>query len=319
MKNSKIIFATLAALGAQIIFGFSFMFTGIALETASPMTVIADRYIVAFLGLTLVMLFTGTKIKIGKNIWKLVLMSLFQPLMYFIFETYGVQLTNSSFSGVMISMIPIVSMIAGIFVLNERPSFMQYVFAALSVAGVVIAVLSGKKEGIVSSLGVLLLIGAVLSSAFYNISSRKISKEFSVFERTYAMTLIGVVSFVIIGLFENKQNPASIISGFLEPSYLYSILYLGIVSSVVAFLFLNFANTHLTIAKTTVFSNITTVVSVIAGVVFLDEKISVSVIFAVIMIITGVIGVQSRNYLSCQFFRFEVKYLSTLFYRRYFK
>ncbi len=298
MKNSKIIFATLAALGAQIIFGFSFMFTGIALETASPMTVIADRYIVAFLGLTLVMLFTKTKIKIGKNIWKLVLMSLFQPLMYFIFETYGVQLTNSSFSGVMISMIPIVSMIAGIFVLNERPSFMQYVFATLSVTGVVIAVLSGKKEGIVSSLGVILLIGAVLSSAFYNISSRKISKEFSVFERTYAMTLIGVVSFVIIGLFENIQNPASIISGFLEPSYLYSILYLGIVSSVVAFLFLNFANTYLTVAKTTVFSNITTVVSVIAGVVFLDEKISVSVIIAVIMIITGVVGVQSRNYLS---------------------
>ena len=161
MKNSKVILATLAALAAQVIFGFSFMFTGIALENASPMTVIADRYTVAFLGLSLVMLFTKTKLKIGKNIWKLVLMSLFQPLMYFIFETYGVELTNSSFSGVMISMIPIVSMITGIFVLNERPSFMQYVFAVLSVTGVVIAVLSGKKEGIVSGAGVILLIGAV--------------------------------------------------------------------------------------------------------------------------------------------------------------
>lgn len=295
MKNSKVILATLAALAAQVIFGFSFMFTGIALENASPMTVIADRYTVAFLGLSLVMLFTKTKLKIGKNIWKLVLMSLFQPLMYFIFETYGVELTNSSFSGVMISMIPIVSMITGIFVLNERPSFMQYVFAALSVAGVVIAVLSGQKEGIVSGAGVILLIGAVLSSAFYNISSRKISGEFSVLERTYAMTLIGVVSFVLIALFENIQNPVNIISSFFEPSYLYAILYLGIVSSVIAFLLLNFANTHLPVAKTTVFSNITTVVSVIAGVAFLEEKISYLVIIAVIMIVTGVIGVQTLN------------------------
>lgn len=295
MKNSKVILATLAALTAQLIFGFSFMFTGIALKTASPMTVIANRYMVAFLGLSVVMIFTKTKLKIGKSIWKLVLMSLFQPLMYFIFETYGVQLTNSSFSGVMISMIPIVSMMAGIFVINERPSFMQYAFAVLSVLGVLIAVLSGKKEGIVSVFGVFLLVGAVLSSAFYNISSRKISGEFSVFERTYAMTLIGVVSFVLIALFENIQNFANIISGFFEPSYLYAILYLGIVSSVIAFLLLNFANTHLPVAKTTVFSNITTVVSVIAGVVFLDEQISSLVILGVIMIVTGVIGVQALN------------------------
>lgn len=295
MKNSKVILATLAALAAQVIFGFSFMFTGIALKNASPMTVIADRYIVAFLGLSLVMIFIKTKLKIGKNIWKLVLMSLFQPLMYFVFETYGVELTNSSFSGVMISMIPIVSMIAGIFLLNERPSFMQYIFAALSVTGVVIAVLSGKKEGIVSGLGVFLLVGAVLSSAFYNISSRKISGEFSAFERTYAMTLIGVVSFVLIALVENIQNPINLISGFFEPLYLYSILYLGIVSSVVAFLLLNFANTHLPVAKTTVFSNITTVVSVIAGVVFLDEQISALVILGVTMIVTGVVGVQALN------------------------
>ena len=78
MKNTKVL-ATLAALFAQIIFGFSFMFTKIALGFSSPLTVIADRYIVAFLGLSVVMLITKTKINFKKNIWKLVLMSVFQP------------------------------------------------------------------------------------------------------------------------------------------------------------------------------------------------------------------------------------------------
>ncbi len=295
MKISIVILATLAALTAQVIFGFSFMFTGIALETASPMTVIANRYMVAFLGLSLVMLFTKTKLNFKRNIWKLILMSLFQPLMYFIFETYGIQMTNSSFSGVMISVIPVVSMISGIFLLGEKPSAMQYMFAALSVAGVIIAVLSGQSEGTVTILGAVLLMGAVISSVGYNITSRKISGEFSTFERTYAMTIIGMVSFLLIALVENITTPMKIISSFWDFSYLYSILYLGILSSVAAFLFLNFANTHLPVAKTTVFSNITTVVSVVAGSVFLGEKITDRVLLAVIMIIVGVIGVQILN------------------------
>ncbi len=292
MKNNKIMLATLAAFGAQVIFGFSFMFTKIALGYASPLTVIADRYIVAFLGLTVVMIATKTKIKLHKNIWKLVLMSIFQPVLYFIFETYGIQLTTSAFSSIMISMIPVVSMIGGVFILDEVPSPEQYVFSTLSVTGVVIMSLAGKAEGTVTVLGIVLLFGAVLSSVGYNTLSRKISAEFTVFERTYAMTLIGLVSFVGIAFVQNIKNPVTVINSFVSIEYTAAILYLGIISSVVAFLLLNYANTYLPVAKTTAFSNITTVVSVIAGAIFLDEKITPVTIISGVMIIVGVTGVQ---------------------------
>jgi len=295
MKNKNTVLATFAALFAQVIFGLSFMSTSIALKYASPMTVIADRYIVAFIGLSIVVLLGKIKIKFGKNIWKLIIMSVFQPLLYFVFETYGIQMTTSSFSSVMISMIPIVSMICGIFILGEKPAYMQYIFATLSVAGVIITVMTGQSDGIVSITGVILLFGAVLSSVGYNIASRKLSAEFTVFERTYAMTVIGMLSFVLIALCENIENPIKIFSSFSEPPFLFAVLYLGIFSSVIAFLCLNFANTYLPVAKTTVFSNITTVVSVVAGAVFLDEIISLRMILAVIMIITGVVGVQLIN------------------------
>lgn len=144
MKENKTFLATLAALGAQVIFGFSFMFTKIALNHASPMTVVANRYIIAFLGLTVAMIVTKTKIGLHKNIWKLALMSIFQPVLYFIFETYGIQMTTSAFSSIMISMIPVMSMVSGIFILGEVPSPVQYVFSALSVAGVVIMSLAGN-------------------------------------------------------------------------------------------------------------------------------------------------------------------------------
>ncbi len=294
MKN-KTISATLAALAAQVIFGFSFMFTKIALGSASPLTVIADRYIVAFIGLTAVMLVTKTKIKSLKNIWKLALMSLFQPVLYFLFESYGIEMTTSAFSSIMISLIPVVSMFSGLLFLKEVPTVMQYLFTALSVIGVAVMALAGKADGTVTWLGVLLLLGAVLSSVAYNTASRKISSEFSALERTYAMTFIGLVVFVGIAFAENIETPSELFRHFRNYNYLTAILYLGMASSVVAFVCLNYANTYLPVSKTTVFSNITTVVSVFAGAVFLDEKLPPATLISTAMIIIGVWGVQMQN------------------------
>lgn len=294
MQNTKRL-SMLSALCAQFIFGFSFMFTKIALGYASPITVIADRYIVAFATMTIVVLFKKIKLKPSKNIFKLVLMSIFQPVLYFLCESYGIKLTTSGFSSVMISLIPIVSIFAGIIFLKEIPSLMQYVFTFVSVLGVVIMVYSGKADGTVTVWGVVLLMGAVVSSVLYNVLSRKISKEFTALERTYAMMLIGLVVFASISFAENFDNPANVIASFKHPLYTVSVLYLGAVSSVAAFLLLNYANTHLPVSKTTVFSNITTLVSVAAGIVFLDEKLSVVTVISAIMIIAGVWGVQLTN------------------------
>lgn len=289
---NKTVKATLASLCAQVIFGFSFMFTKIALDSSTPLTVIADRYLVAFLGMSIVVLFTKTKIKFTKDIWKLVLMSLFQPVLYFLFETYGIKMTTSAFSSIMIALIPVVCMISGIFLLKEVPRPMQYAFTVLSILGVVIVALAGKADGTVTPLGVLLLLGAVLSSATYNITSRKISGEFSAIERTYAQTVLGLLIFLIIALIENIDAPQNLVIHFQNPEYFWAIFYLGIVSSVIAFVLLNYANTHLPVAKTTVFSNITTVVSVIAGAIFLNEKFTWQTALATVMIIVGVWGVQ---------------------------
>ena len=292
MKNKQSVFAVLSALLAQVIFGLSFLFTKICLNTSSALVVIANRYLIAFIGLTSVMIITRTKFRIQKNMWKLLLMSLFQPIVYFLCETYGIQMTNSSFSAVMIAMIPIVAMIGGIFFLGEKPTVWQYFFSILSTAGVILIAVTGVEEGSVLPLGILLLTFAVIASAGYNITSRYISKDFSVLERTYAMTLVGFVSFMVLAFLENVSNPFALISGFSDLEYTGDIFYLGIVSSVIAFLCLNYANTHLPVSKTTVFSNLTTVVSVVAGVLILKEPFSQSAIIGTVMIILGVIGVQ---------------------------
>ena len=250
---------------------------------------------VAFICFGLILFFKRPKIKINKNTWKLALMSLFQPILYFVFESYGIALTTSAFSSVMIALIPIVSMISGIFILKEMPSVFQYIFSGLSIIGVTVMAYSGTVEGVVTPVGILMLFLAVLSSVGYNVCSRKFSKEFSVTERTFIMTIIGLLFFTTVSFIENINEPVNIIKPFLNISYTASVLYLGVISSFTAFYLLNFANTYLPVAKTTVFSNFTTVVSVMAGWLFLNEKITIITILSTLMIIIGIVGVQLLN------------------------
>ena len=70
------------------------------------------------------------------------------------------------------------------------------------------------------------------------------------------------------------------------------MLYLSLFSSILAFLMLNYAATVLPVSKSTAFCNITTVLSVFAGVAFLGESITYVSLIAAAVIIIGVFGVQ---------------------------
>ena len=62
----------------------------------------------------------------------------------------------------------------------------------------------------------------------------------------------------------------------------------SIVSSVVAYFLLNFANAYLTVSEASLFSNVTTVVSVLAGVVLLKEPFGLWQIVGVAVILVCV-------------------------------
>ena len=134
-----------------------------------------------------------------------------------------------------------------------------------------------------------------MSSVAYNTVSRMLSEEYSPLERTYVMMVTGAIVFLGIALWENRMNPMQIFQPFTIPAFRGGVLYLGVVSSVIAFFLLNYANTYLPVSKTTIFSNFTTVVSVLAGVIFLKEPFSILTFVAVIMIVAGVCGVQLQK------------------------
>lgn len=291
-----------AAVIGNGIFGFSFMFSRIALAAATPFVMLMYRFGAAFLLLSLVALWAGcTKQEgwlrfrlAGRKLGPLVLLGLCQPVCYFLCESYGISLTNATFSGVMIALIPIAALAAGRLFLGEKPSLAQVCFALLSIAGVVVMTLRQSAQGEVQPLGVLLLLGAVASAVAFNLMSRRLSGQFSALERTWVMMLVGASVFAGLAMGRCGGHWQQLTAPLRTPSFLWAILYLAGFSSVVAFLMLNYANTELPVAKATIFCNVTTVISLLAGVIFLGEPFGRVQLLASVVIVIGVWGVQRQ-------------------------
>lgn len=100
--------ATLAAMLGYSILGFSFLFSKVALELASPFVLLATRFLTAFLVMNLLRLTGLVKVSLkGKPVHLLLLMGLVHPVIYFICESHGIAMTTAAFSGIMIGMGPV--------------------------------------------------------------------------------------------------------------------------------------------------------------------------------------------------------------------
>lgn len=291
-KPSTKTLAILATILCHVIWGFSFMFSRLALDVASVFTLLSHRFILAFLAMNLILLSGRVRLDFKKNMAPLLLLGLMQPVIYFIGEQYGILHSNTVFSGVMIAMIPIVATLAAGPLLKEKPTAGQVFFSLLSVGGVIGIGLMTGSNGSLDLIGLAGLLVAVASAAAYLMLSRSISGRFTPFERTYVMMGLAAAVFTGLAMAESGGD----LSGFISPlnnlSYLGPLLYLGLLASVVSFFLSGYALTYLSVARESVFSNLTTAVSVLAGVVFLKEAFSWLSLLFCLLILAGIWGVQ---------------------------
>ena len=294
MKQQSTILPVLAGIAVSIFFGLSFMFTKTALDVLTPFHLLGLRFTFAAITLTLLYLFKLVKIELkGKNLKPLFLIALFQPVGYFISETMGVNMTSSSEAGMIIALIPVFVVIIGALFLKEQPTFIQMIFIIMSVVGVVFIVLMGGKSGASgNTLGMIILLGAVISAAAYNVLSRKLSLHFNPFEITFVMMWVGAIAFNGTALIQAAQKGeiGSYFAPLANMNVLISIVFLGILSSVAAFLLLNYMLSKMEASTTAVYLNMTTVVSIIAGVIFRSEAFYWYHMVGAIMILAGVWG-----------------------------
>lgn len=294
MNKTHKILPYLAATISCTIFGLSFLFSKRVLTVASPLALVAFRFLMAFIimsGLIMVKVF---KVNYkSKHIKELIILSLAEPVVYFIFETYGIRETSTSIAGLMLALIPIAVTILGAFFLKEIPTTRRTIFILISVSGVgLIAIMSNSGNEGNSMLGIGLLLGAVTAAGFFNIISRKASKHFTPFEITYFMMFVGALFFNIMWIADLLINRR--ISTYFDPlrslKFVISILYLGVLSSIVAYSLINYTLSKIQASRSAVFSNLSTIVSIVAGVIFLKESFHFYDFIGSVLILIGLWG-----------------------------
>lgn len=297
-NTDKTRLATLAALGTCVVFGFSFMASRIALLHAPSSIMLAIRFTVAMLVMLLLVCSGKFRIDLrGKPVGRFLLMGLCQPVIYFIGETSGITYTNSSFAGIMIATIPVATAILSAVFLHEKMSGRTLGWILCSVIGAFIISAAQTSSGSIQLKGVLFLLVAVLSAALFYVLSRSTAEVFTPFERTFIMMLLGWVYFTLQAVVQYRgQFMPLMIKGFTDWHVMLPILYLSVVSSVVAFLLQNYAVTYLPLARITVFENIIPVISVAAGVIFLGEPFSWIQLAGMALILLGVYKVTTEAY-----------------------
>ncbi len=290
MNNWKIYFAGAAW---SSIFGFSFLVTKGALEAWTPFELLFLRFTLASLVLSVLARLGFLRLSYrGKPFGTLVLLCLFQPLLYFACETFGLRETASSTAGLILGALPAAVAALSVPMLKEKLAPRQVAGLVLSVAGVALIVLAGSGGGAGhradSLLGILLIVGAVVSAAFYNIYSRRASSSYSPAETTFAMMVSGAVSFGILALGARLAKGTEGILARATPSAWMAVAYLGVLSSVVAFFLVNLTLQKLKASQSAVFGTLTTLVALAAGVLFRGEFAGPLQLAGAAMIIGGV-------------------------------
>ncbi|WP_301171969.1 DMT family transporter [Brevibacillus nitrificans] len=286
--------AILSAILNSIIVGLSFIFVKMALTVTNPIDTLAHRFTFAFAAASIPVLFGWVRLTIKpKQIGALLPLAVLYPTLFFTLQAFGLVYTTSSEAGIIQATVPIFTLLLASFLLKESSTWLQKASTFLSVSGVIyMFAMKGGAVGAGSSMGTVLILLSALSQAGYSVLARKMTRSFHYIDITFMVSLIGFLFFN--GWAVSRHLAAGELGTFWaplgNPLFLASILFLGILSSLVTSLLNNFALSKLEASRLSVFNNLSTLVTVVAGVLFLQEQLSFYHLLGGLLIIAGVIG-----------------------------
>jgi drug/metabolite transporter (DMT)-like permease len=284
----------LAAISYSVIIGFSFLFIKFTLVSAHPLDTLAHRFTVSMAAATLILLFfKRTRFSVTwKQIMAILPLATLYPLMFFLFQVFGLNFSSTTEAGIFQAMIPIFTMFLAAGFLGERPHLYRKIGIGLSVGGVIlIFVLKGVNIGSGSMLGGGLILISAFSSAGYNVLARKLVQNYNVFQMTCVMTAIAFVFFNVfaVGRHMVVGDLNLYFQPFLDLKFTLSILYLGILSSLCTSFLSNYALIELEASQMSLFAHLATLITLAAGAFILGEPLSYYHIIGALLIIGGLI------------------------------
>ena len=275
-----------------------------ALVVFSPLTLIVLRFTIAIVLMLLVgLLFRGHEVLGLQRVEKrdiplFVLGGLFQPFLYFIFETYTYQsFASPTIAEAMLSTQPIMAPILAFIILREKVTRNNVVGILISTMGMLLLLLVGANNfALGNPWGVLLAIVTVSMSVGYTIILRRIPTRYSSLSIVFYVQLVALVLFYAVwGVFDRQslQDTIAPLSADLSP--VIAVGYLAVFASVTAFILFCYTVRQIGVTRANVFNNVRPVFTALLMWVIFDEQLPIWKWVGIIVIVIGLFISQKQR------------------------
>ena len=275
-----------------------------ALVVFSPLTLIVLRFSLAILLMLLVgLLFRGHEVLGLQRVEKrdiplFVLGGLFQPFLYFIFETYTYQsFASPTIAEAMLSTQPIMAPILAFIILREKVTRNNVVGILLSTVGMLLLLLVGANNfALGNPWGVLLAIVTVSMSVGYTIILRRIPTRYSSLSIVFYVQLVALVLFYAVwGVFDRQSLQDMIVPLSADLSPVIAVGYLAVFASVTAFILFCYTVRQIGVTRANVFNNVRPVFTALLMWVIFDEQLPIWKWVGIIVIVIGLFISQKQR------------------------
>lgn len=270
-----------------------------ALEMFGPYTLIVLRFTLAvLLMLAIGWIFRRSDVLGLQRIEKrdvplFVLGSLFQPCLYFIFETFTYKsIASPTIAEAMLSTQPVLAPIFAMVLLRERITRNNIIGIVLSTIGMLMLLLIGSNNfRLGDPWGILLAFVTVSMSVSYTIVLRRIPSHYSPLSIIFYVQLFSLALFYPLwGFTEAGQFLHDTIPHYTtlhQATPLLAVLYLAVLASVAAFVLFCYTVRKIGVTRANVFNNIRPVFTALLMWIIFDEILPIWKLVGIIVIIIG--------------------------------
>ena len=277
----------LAAFFSMLFWGISYIWSKIVFEYYTPLTTILIRLIISFSVIFLFIVLTKRKEKIYRqDYWLFIVGAMFNPFLYFVGESYGLDQVSASISAFIIATIPVFTPLVGFFMFSERLSKLNIAGLVVSFIGVFFIIMKKNMELDASAQGIALLFLAVFAAIVYSIFLKKLTGKYKPSTIIFWQNLIGAIYFLPLFIYFDAST-------FLEvrpsPGAIFSLTMLGVLASSVAYILYTFVVKHIGISKANLYTNLIPVFATIVAFFVLEEVSTPLKLAGMFIIVLGVV------------------------------
>lgn len=265
------------------IWGFAFVVVKDSVDTIPPVYMVSIRYTIAavLLGFVLIPQFK----KLNRYYWIHGAVTGLMLALGYITQTIGCKYTtagkNAFLTTIYVILIPLIS-----WPLNKkRPHFVVFLSAVMALVGIGLLALRNEGGVLGFNVGDILTLICGLFYALHIIFTAKFSQDKNPVILTW-------IQFIVAAVFSWSVSPlidGSFSVALLKSSrVIFSMLYLGIFSSLVAFLLQNICLKYMESSLASLFLSLESVFGVIFSAIFLRERMTLVMIFGCVLIFAAI-------------------------------